>query len=353
MKILYVGTLDPDGTCYSRWCALGELEPDIHAFDTDQHLNYSAVGRWRRWPATHAHIGPPVNRANEALISACRELQPDLVWIEKGEWVWSATLRALREQGCFLVHYVTDALNHERWKARLQCRLLRTTARYYDVFLTTNVDDYAQMVATGSPTVILTDLGYDHRRFEPSPLTGDLATKWEQPVIFVGHYEPQTEAGILALIKAGLPVKVCGPAPWSTSKRIRARLGDCVFPRLSSEDYVYALKGAKIGLCFVSVLNYNQTASRSFEIPACGTFLLAARTPQHLTCYEEGVEAEFFSDHQELVEKTRYYLEHEEERRAIARSGYERCTSSGYSWDSLMKKDWPKVRQIYCERHRA
>ncbi len=352
MRILYVGTLDPDGTCYSRWCALRELEPEVHGFDSRQHLLYSTLGSVRRRLATHAHVGPVLRRGNEALKSACLALKPDLVWIEKGEWIWSSTLRFLREQGCFLVHYVTDALNHGHWKARLQCRLLRTTIPDYDVFITTNDRDYAQLAAMDHPTAIFTDLGYDHRRFEPTPLPAELVGKWNNPVVFVGHYEPHTEAGLLALIDSGLPLKVFGPPPWGTSK-IQARLRDHVFPRLSSEDYVHALKGAKIGLCFVSALNYNQTAARSFEIPGCGTFLLAVRTPQHLTYFKEGVEAGFFGDHRELVDKTRYYLKHEAEREAIARRGHERCISSGYSWDGLMKRDWPKVKQLYSERRRS
>jgi spore maturation protein CgeB len=100
-------------------------------------------------------------------------------------------------------------------------------------------------------------------------------------------------------------------------------------------------------------VNYNQTASRSFEIPACGTFLLAVRTPQHLAAYAEGREAEFFGDHAELVRKARYYLEHPEERRAIARRGQQRCVSSGYSWDALMAKDWARVRELYAASRHA
>ncbi len=73
-------------------------------------------------------------------------------------------------------------------------------------------------------------------------------------------------------------------------------------------------------------------------------------SPQHLDCYEEGKEAEFFGDHEELVRKARYYLEHPEEREAIARRGLERCRTSAYSWDALMAKDWLKVKQLYADR---
>jgi spore maturation protein CgeB len=353
MKVLYSGTLDPFGTCYSRFCSLRELEPDIHGFDTDREIDFMALPRTHRSFENHARFGPRLRRANDALISRCRELRPDLVWIDTGSWIYPSTLRALSNQGCFLVHHITDALKARHWRVRLQRRLMRAGVSRYNAFLTTNVDDYEMMAKIQKPAMLLTDLGFDHRRFDPDPPLSDaLTADWEDSIVFVGHYEPNTEAGILALIDAGLSVTVYGHQPWFHSRN-RKKLGDRLKPRLGNEEYALALKGARIGLCIVSVMNYNQTAARSFEIPGSGTFLLAVRTPQHRECFEEGKEAEFFGDHDELVRKARYYLEHPEEREAIARRGRERCVRSGYSWDALMARDWEKVKALYDEHRRS
>lgn len=351
MKILYAGTLDPFGTCYSRFRSLRELESDVHGFDTDRFLNWRECGRLVRAFETYSIAGPRVRRANAELLRRCQELKPDVVWIDTGEWVWPSTLHALKNQGCFLIHHITDALDARRRSVHFKRRLLRRTAGLYDVFFTTNIDDQQRMEASPPPVALLTDLGYDHRRFTPEPLAPDLAKEWDNELVFIGHYEPETEAGIIALIEAGLPVTVFGHPPWFSSKN-RAKLGDHLRPSLGNTDYERALKGARVGLCFVSVLNYNQTASRSFEIPGSGTFLLAVRTPQHLECYEEGREADFFTGHEELVQKAKYYLEHPEEREAIAKRGHARCVASGYSWDGIMEKDWPRVLEIYAGRDR-
>lgn len=352
MKILYVGDLDPAGTCKARCDALQVLEPDLHGFDIGDAFAWSARPRLQRQLEEHLRAGPNQRRANAALIDRCAMLQPDLVWIDNGDWISSGTLRTLRGLGCFLVHHITDSLYTLDRRVRWLRRLLRSTAADYDVFFTTNVDDCERLASSEPPKALLTDLGHDHQRFEPSPLSPELAARWSSELIFIGHYESETEDRILALLEAGLPVQVYGDVRWFRSSR-RALLGDNLHERLSSEDYVYALKGTKIGLCFVSTMNYNQTASRSFEITGCGSFLLAVRTPQHLECFEEGHEADFFGDHAELVEKARKYLEHDALREQIARRGYERSEASGYSWEALMKRDWPRVLEVYRARAAA
>ena len=54
--------------------------------------------------------------------------------------------------------------------------------------------------------------------------------------------------------------------------------------------------------------------------------------------FEEDKEAAFFSSNEELLEKCRYYLSHEDKRKAIADAGHKRCESSGYSNENVIKQ---------------
>lgn len=342
VKVLYAGTLDPFGTCFSRLTALKKLNTDIIEFDTDDYLRTPKVNRLEMTLEGNIQIGRRLKAANNALIQKVKTTKPDILWLDAAEWIRPKTLKAIKEQGVFLAHHVTDALKASNIRTRLRRRYFTQTVTQFDAFLTTNLDDYNALVADNYKGAILTHLGYDSDRFTNTPLPAALATEWEDGIVFVGHYEKHTEEAAIALHEAGLPVTIYGHTPWHKSPN-RHRLGDRLKTRLGNEEYTWALKAAKIGLCLVSKLNYNQTASRSFEVPGSGTMLLAIRTPQHMEAYIEGQEAEFFDSHKELIEKARYYLENDVEREAIAQRGYERCHKSGYSWNALMARDWKIV----------
>ena len=132
-------------------------------------------------------------------------------------------------------------------------------------------------------------------------------------------------------------MRVFGVGKWADYKNYSPNLG-IEERQLLGDDYCKSLQAFKISLCFLRKMNFDRQTTRSVEIPACGGFMLAERTEEHLSMFKEGKEAAFFSSNIELLEKCRYFLNHEEERNLIAKNGFKICRENGYSNIETLRK---------------
>jgi len=72
----------------------------------------------------------------------------------------------------------------------------------------------------------------------------------------------------------------------------------------------------------------HQVKVRDFEVPLAGGFYLVEDMPEHREFFDVGKEIETWRTVGELLDKVRYYLSHEHERRAIAEAGRRRALNS-------------------------
>jgi len=171
---------------------------------------------------------------------------------------------------------------------------------------------------------------------------GSTDVAYHSDVVFAGHYEADGRLRALEAVAAlNVRVNLFGPewhrgmkglasdSPLRTLYPVRRVLGD---------DYRKAVSGAKIALCFLSKINVDTYTRRNFQIPAMGTFMLSEYSEDLTSLFTEGIEAEYFRTTDELVDKTRYYLKHEDVRERIARKGYERVWKDGHDVGSRMKQ---------------
>ena len=204
----------------------------------------------------------------------------------------------------------------------------------YDVHVITNALNAPFLRKRGAKRIVMTRFGFDPELHRPPSLTVEDLERYGSEAVFVGHWEPSTERLILALRKAGIDVRAWGRR-WSRARSLsdRGRIRS-----VPAGDYVKVLACAKICLCFLSKWNRNQAAGRTFEIPAIGSFLLAERTPEHASYFQEGREAEFFGSAEELVTKARMYRANDARRKAVARAGHDRCLRSAYTHEDRVRQ---------------
>lgn len=112
--------------------------------------------------------------------------------------------------------------------------------------------------------------------------------------------------------------------------------------KLSYTQYAELIRRSKININFsVSLAAFFQTKGRIFEVLASGSMLLESKNPSTATLFTPNKDYVEFNSPDELVEKIKYYLSHEEERVKIAEQGHQtylaRYTAKHF-WDAVMTR---------------
>lgn len=357
-KVLFLGYLGRGQTSGMRCAALERLGYDVAAVESG--------GLWKgasyltRQVEQLTASGTRIDRYNERVLVAASAHRPAIVWAEKQEYLRPETLEKLRSLGAVTIHYNPDPYFSLAWK---RTRLADECVRGYDVLVVTKryeLDDYRRV---SSGRVLYSPLGFDVVGHAP-PIEARPNARDE--VVFVGGWEPRRERLLYGASRETPNVAVWGYG-WRIAQHSRLdplralrlgrlapggsvylgapheelasaiREGEGSNGEIYEDRYADVVAGSRISLGFLRELNPDQHTTRSFEIPALGGFMLADRTEDHLEFFEEGKEAEYFSTDDEFRDKIKFYLGNECARLRIARTGHERCMTSGYSYDDRIR----------------
>jgi spore maturation protein CgeB len=341
VRILFVGE-NWHGSC-PRACAAALRRLGCHVTSVDRESFFPQVHRFSSRLVRRVARTRLVREFNDHILETARLTDPDILLVFKGAEVEPATVRSLRQRGIRTYNYFPDTspFNHGP--------LLPQALPEYDcVFSTKKFWDKTTLQIPLCELVHIPH-GYDPDVHRPlTPDDRDLQM-YGHDVIFIGICTPH-KAEVLAKTVELLPdldLRIWG-ADWENCPEV---LKPCVAgPAVFGDSYAIALQSARIALSIMSgrvngVAEGDQTTTRSFEIPACGGFMLHERTSEVLGLYEEGTEIACFELPQELAQKIIYYLAHPEERRAVADAGHRRCVPA-YSYDQRMAK----LLRWHCER---
>ena len=330
-RILYVGLLSPLESSHHRMLALQRLGCDVVGVDATPV--FYAGNRLARVVRLRLQIGSGVARLNAAILERARSERVDIAWIDRGVLVRPATVRALNAQGVLTVSYNCDnpfgRLRDSRWW------LFERALPHYAVHLVprpSSLDDYR---ARGARRVMMLTFAYEPTVNYPPPEGWSDADR-PHGVTFLGYPWDRRHEFVLELWRRhGIAVHVRGPH-WDGLLQGDARAALYGGPPVYGDAYREEIWRSRICLGFVTHANRDTVAHRSFEIAACGTFLLAERTPDHEAAFRPGAEAAFFSDVDECAAEIRRYLDDGPARERIAAAGRRRAVESGYSNDARL-----------------
>jgi hypothetical protein len=339
-RLLYVGPLFAGSTALMRLDALRDLGHEVVALDTTPYARRgSRLARSLRY---RFGIGAAVRDLNQAMLKQAETMHPDILWVDHGHYTRPDALRRAKDAcGCMLVHYNCD----DPFGAfRGGWRLFRRCIPVYDLHLVPRDVNLEEYRAVGARTVARFHWAYHPALHQPLTVVGPDRHAFGGGVGFVGGWERERQESMEFLARNGVSVRVWCEG-WPRSKRPTPNLR--VDPQsLWGQAYTRAICSMDINLGFLRKGNRDQSTTRSMEVPACGAFLLAERTPEHLALFEEGKEAEFFGSNDELLDKARYYSAHPQERQRIALAGRERCLKSGYSNQERLRAMLEKVAEL-------
>lgn len=347
LRILFVGNVEPFQTTVARRDAFLELGQPLEVVDEREVLPRHPLHT--RLDASTL-LTPRVFAFNRAILEGVRRFRPSAVWIEKGVYVFPRTIRAIkRVPGCILVYHNTDDWRGRYWRRRLHWRHLLRALPLYDVHITSNLHNVREFREAGFPRVHHMELAASAAMQEPGPISEDERRRLGAAVGFIGHWEPATEQLMLQLLRNAIPLKIYGGG-WERARERPALRSACQDRYVWGDEYARAVLAFDINLGIVSNANRSHTATRTFQIPALGGFLLHQRNEVVRRYYEEGIEAEFFASPEELVQKCREYLANPDARRRIAEAGRRRCLESRYFETDRVREVLPLLEEALAQR---
>lgn len=276
---------------------------------------------------------------NRQLLSKVDEFRPDLCFfVLFSDEIEQSTIRRITESsGSVTLNWFGD--DHWRFKT-----FSRRYATCFSWVVTTDSEAGEKYKAIGCRNVINSQWGFNHFLYHRRDVSEDL------DVTFVGQVHSKRRQIVEMLQREGIDVKCWGKG-WKSG-------------RLSQEEMITTYSRSKINLNFTessvalgwkpiakiflnrraddhvtvnsprgmwnhfNVLLGNrrpQIKGRNFEIPGSGGFLLTSNADNLEEYFVPGKEIAVFTDTDDLIDKVRYYLRHEDERETIREAGYRRA----------------------------
>jgi hypothetical protein len=249
----------------------------------------------------------------------CMDLPPDLLfltWMPFGRHNPKLeTLRIIHKMGVPIVAWWGDTVNPavmqmaDRLSSFVQLSVAADSSTAY--LQSKQPEKYLHWVCPQDPRV-----------FHDPGLTRDIE------ISFLGSVQRYSDrlAGLEALRTSGLPVYQAGGQREN---------------RLSVEEYARTYMRSKISLNFSLSGPWPQLKGHVFEATLCGAMLLESDNSETSRWLEPMVDYVPFANEADLVQKARYYLDHDSERIEIARRGHQKVKEldlGGRFWKTVFSR---------------
>lgn len=285
-----------------------------------------------------------------AVRDAVHTLKPDLFLTVKGSYLTAQMLRSFQEQGVPTAVFYPDFYFE-------QSDIDLNDFAFYDSIITTK-SFQVQMLGERFGRGRVTYVPHGYCDAVHHPLLGRYPEAHTFDLQHIGSHTPYKQKWMQTL-RAYLPEASLGliGQRWKRHEKSTTLNGAAIRDPLHGCAYSIALQGARINVA-VMMGPYGANgwedlvSTRTFEIPACRSFMLHIDNEEIREFFKVGEEIDVFSSPEELADKARFYLGKPELRQRMIDRAYERCVPS-YGNDARAAQINDHLSHIIEFRNRA
>jgi hypothetical protein len=327
-RLLIVGNMGGTNIGGSILRAAHRLGLDAHLIETHsamdapkwiRRFNWWVRGRRPTW----------LGRFGKQVVSHARELQPTWLITTGSAPLNQESLEEFGQIGVVRMNFLTD----DPWNPAHRAGWLFKSLPNYDYVFSPRRSNIGDLKELGCPSVSYLPFAYDENLFYPQKsVTSAEKHQFQSDISFAGGADKERVPYFAALSKAGFNVALYGDY-WDRFPETRKLSRGYADPHILRA----AISETKVALCLVRRANRDGHSMRTFEVPAVGACMLVEDTEEHREIFgEEGKAVVYFGNPGEMIEKTRWLLQQDEERQRLAQAAHSLIVSHNNTYSDRL-----------------
>ena len=266
-----------------------------------------------------------LSQFSSLIVDECRRWRPDTVLATGIAPITKRALLDIGEMGIRRVDYLTD----DPWNAAHRAPWFLEALPHYDRVFSPRVANIPDLIRHGCSEVTYLPFAYAPELHYPDPPKSEAdRAMFDADVIFAGGAEAARVATIERLIRSGFNIALYGDH-WNRFSGTKASDRGHANPVTLRQ----ATTVAKTALCLVRHANRDGNVMRTFEIAAMGACMLVEDTVEHRNILgTDGEAVLYFRTADQMVDRLRWLLAHDEERVRLGATVRTRITNGGNTY---------------------
>ena len=266
-----------------------------------------------------------LKKINNSLVKKVKKFSPDIILLWRSTTILPKTVKKIKEISpkTKIILYHNDnpyigLINKFKYRHFLN------SIKYSDITAGYRPEDIKNIKKYGAKKIKLIMPNYISYLHKP------ISAKKKIDVIFIGHYS-EDRAQILNLLnEKKIKFEVYGPG-WENVKSKVLWKNKIKLKKIINQKYVNKISQSKIAIGFLSKKNKDVYTRRCFEIPACGTLLLAPETMELKKILKNQKEAIFWKSENEIANIIFNILNNKNKLNKISKKGMLRIKNNNHS----------------------